>query len=581
MSSSQVEEIKSRLNIMDIIESYIKLEKAGQNHKARCPFHDEKTPSFNVSPSRDMYHCFGCGRGGDIFSFVQEIEGVDFSGALKILADRAGVKLSSYNRGLDSERDKLHRILEGSTKFFENKLYKHKEVLDYLYKRGLKDETIKNFRIGFAPVGWQNLYNFLKEKEVSDDLIKKAGLGIKGDRGLYDRFRGRIIFPIFDYTGKPIAFSGRIFEESKTSQDNNIEAGAKYINSPTTLLYDKSKALYGYDRAKVKMRKKDFCIVVEGQFDLVMSHQAGFENTIAISGTALTGEHLKNIQRFTNNLVFALDSDDAGFLALGRGMEVALSLGMEVKSILLSKDIDPADLIQKDKNLWVEVIEKSKQIIDFCIETFLNAGYTQRELSKKIRAIILPLVAKIESKVDQAHFVSKIARVLGIDETPVWEEVKKINIAPVILNKENEIKVNKKEKVSRRILIEEKILGVIFWQKEVKKSLIDTKDILEKYREIVGEKGFARLKEIDEKKNNEMITQAEDYYKDKDIDHLKSDISELMIHFEVKVLKENLIMCSDELTKANREEDQDKINEYLQKYNSIKNRIDELSNSFN
>ena len=248
-----VEKIKDRLNVADVVGSYIKLEKAGSNLRACCPFHNEKTPSFFVSPGRGTYKCFGCGEGGDIFSFVEKFEGVDFKGSLKILAERAGVKLEKENPRTVDERKKVYDILEKTTVYFENNLKENKSALEYLKNRGIKKQTIEQFRLGFAKEGWQDLYNFLKERDYVDVEIEKAGLIKKNERSsrFYDRFRNRIIFPLFDNLNQPVAFSGRFF--GKDEKEGIITA--KYLNSPETILFNKSNILYGYNFAKTKINK--------------------------------------------------------------------------------------------------------------------------------------------------------------------------------------------------------------------------------------------------------------------------------------------------------------------------------------
>ncbi|KKP98393.1 MAG: primase protein [Candidatus Nomurabacteria bacterium GW2011_GWA1_36_15] len=274
MINSPVQQIKERLSIEEIVSSYIKLEKAGANFKARCPFHNEKTPSFFVSPDRASYYCFGCGAKGDIFSFIEEFEGLDFKGALKILAERAGIPLVQYSKEKEGEKEKLYRAMEEATKFFEKNLAENKKILEYLKSRGLEEKTIGDFKIGFSLLDWRTLFEYLKSKGFSDKEIELAGLVKKTEKGFYDRFRGRIMFPISDSSGRIIAFSGRIFEDDGKS--------AKYLNSPDTPIFSKSAVLYGLDKAKESIRKNNFSILVEGQMDLILSHQAGFRNTVAI-----------------------------------------------------------------------------------------------------------------------------------------------------------------------------------------------------------------------------------------------------------------------------------------------------------
>jgi len=352
MINSPVAKIKERLTIEEVVSSYIKLTKAGSTFRANCPFHNEKTPSFFVSPERGTYYCFGCAAGGDIFTFVEEFEGLDFKGTLKLLAERAGVPLTPPNKEEQknqSEKERLYEIMEESTRFFENKIKNNKEVLSYLNSRGLNDKSIKDFRIGFIEADWRILYTHLKSKNFSDSEIEKAGLTKKTDKGYYDRFRGRVMFPISDSSGRVIAFSGRIFVDDGKS--------AKYLNSPETPIFNKSSVLYGIDKAKDSIRKNNFSILVEGQMDLILSHQSGFRNTVASSGTALSDSTISKenavsnlglIKRLSNNLVLGFDGDKAGINATKRAGKIALSLGMDVKVALLPEGIDPADLISKN-----------------------------------------------------------------------------------------------------------------------------------------------------------------------------------------------------------------------------------------
>ena len=262
--NSTVDQIKQRLSIVDVISQYARLTRAGANFKARCPFHHEKTPSFMVSPDRGTYHCFGCGVGGDIFTFVQEIEGVDFKGALKILAEKAGVLLVYDKKEYDAG-DRLYVALEEAAKVYEKNLTEAHPAYAYLKKRGLTDETIRSFRLGYVADEWRTLTAHLRAKKFTDKEIEAAGLAKRTEKGLYDRFRSRIIFSLFDPAGRPVGFSGRIFaEKGEPPMD-----AAKYINSPETSLYNKSRLLYGYDRAKQHIRKFNFSILVEGQMDLL------------------------------------------------------------------------------------------------------------------------------------------------------------------------------------------------------------------------------------------------------------------------------------------------------------------------
>jgi DNA primase len=321
--STPVEDIKSRLDIVELIGSYLRLQKAGANFKANCPFHNEKTPSFVVSPSRQIWHCFGCSKGGDIFKFVMDIEGYDFPESLRYLADKAGVEVKREDPALKSERNRLLAVMEEATKFFESNsaiglLSKQNNPIVYLQGRGLTAETIKEFRLGYAPDEWRSLFNHLIAKSFTPADIVKAGLAIENkassarNQSYYDRFRGRIIFPIFDYNGRVVAFGGRIYPEKKDA--------AKYVNSPETLLYQKSKILYGLNKSKAEILREGSCVVVEGYTDMIMSWQAGVKNVVASSGTAFTVLQLNILHRLCDKLYAAFDMDLAGTEASRRGL---------------------------------------------------------------------------------------------------------------------------------------------------------------------------------------------------------------------------------------------------------------------
>lgn len=419
--STAVETIKERLNIVDVVSSYVQLEKSGRQLKARCPFHSEKTASFYVSPERNSFHCFGCNTSGDIFSFVEKIEGVAFVDALKLLADRAHVDLGQFRKGGEVGEDKsLFEAMEYATDFFAGKLQTSPEALQYLLSRGITQDTIREFRIGYAPDSWHQLETYLGSKGISVDHAEKSGMIVRKNEGngFYDRFRGRIMFPIANSTGHIIGFSGRILPSVADGKET-----AKYVNSPETELYKKSKVLFGYDKAKRAIAEEGSCIIVEGQMDLCMAHQAGTKNTVAVSGTALTFEHLRLIQRFTNTLVFCLDSDKAGIQALKRSAELAFAMQMDVRVIPLSHSKDPADLILSSPDEWIQATKKSVPLIEFLVELHTQDGLTE-EYSKRITKEIVPLIRGIANTIEQAVAVRNISEKLRIPESAIWAAVK-------------------------------------------------------------------------------------------------------------------------------------------------------------
>ena len=477
--SSTVEQIKSRLNIVDVVQSYIKLQKAGANFKANCPFHNEKTPSFFISPARQSWHCFGCSRGGDMFSFVMEIEGIDFLESLKILADRAGVEVEKIDKNQQNERLRLLQLIDESVKFYETEMRKNGEVIAYLKKRGMKGETAKSFSIGFAPAGWRNLYDYLKDKGYSDSEMEKAGMTVKSAKaqaGYYDRFRSRIMFPILNASGQAVGFSGRIFGEEGT------DSGGKYINSPQTVLYDKSKILYGFDKAKNEIRKKDACVIVEGQMDAVMSHQAGAANAAAVSGTALTVEHLKLIKRLTEKIIMAFDKDEAGARASSKGIDMALAEGFEVKIAVSPSGKDPADAVLDNPESWLKAVSEAKNVIEFYLELFDD----RKDIERKI----LPYIAVLPSEMEKAGWVKKISEKLKIKEDAVWDELKKVKPAPTPmarsrLDSQGEtLPLRAPPKQTRLEFMRNRLLGIVFWQKDAQdqdlKPIIDEFAALEK-----------------------------------------------------------------------------------------------------
>ena len=456
MSSPQVEEIKARIDAVAFIEGYVRLAKAGINFKARCPFHNERTPSFMVSASRQTWHCFGCGKGGDIFTFLMEMEGMEFPEALRVLAERAGVALTRETPQAHSERTHLLALLEAATRFYEVQLREHPEVGEYLKGRGLTGQTAKHFRVGFAPDQWDGLLNYLAGKGYRMQEAEKVGLAI----GSHDRFRNRIMFPLADSAGRIVGFTGRIF-------GTEPEGVGKYINTPQTIFYDKSKLLYAFDKAKHAIRRQNVCVLVEGQMDALMAHQAGTVNAVAVSGTALTPLHLQHVRRLCEQLIFAFDPDTAGFAASRRGIELAYEAGLEVKIAALPHGKDPADMIASSQEHWQNTLASAKESIAFFLETFSPTNSYEVEPHKKNRAAkeLFPLLARMESHMVRAHWLQTIAHHLRAPEESVAEDFK--NFLRKKKNDTIQTPLNPplgkggSEGVTRHQLLEEKLLGML------------------------------------------------------------------------------------------------------------------------
>jgi len=565
MSGNSVEQIKGRLSIVDVVGSYIKLEKAGGNFRAVCPFHAERTPSFFVSPVRDSYHCFGCNRGGDIFSFVEEIEGLDFKGALKVLADKAGVTLLEVNPALRSEKEALYGLLEEATKLFQWDLTKNKEALAYLYGRGVVTETLKQFRIGFAPGSWTFVRDALLSKGFKEQEIEKAGLIIKSPKGYYDRFRSRIMFPLADSAGRVVGFSGRIFgdEESKMG---------KYINSPETILFSKSQLLYGYDKAKSEIRKQNTCILVEGQMDLLMAHQAGFSNTVAVSGTALTDSHLRTIKRLANTLVIAFDADPAGNSASGKGALTGMSLGMDVKVVPMPQGLDPADVIAKSPDLWKKNLKEAKHIVHFYLDLLQETYPDPREFRVAVGKIVLPFITHMGNKIEQAHFVEEVAKRLNIPQEPIFAELEKMPVPlPNEAQREEDLPMRKEIPRSRKDIIEQQIMSILFWQESVTERAIAVADQEKRLESIVGSEGVEKLKGVSPDEKRERVFEVEIYFEgEKDVGH---ELGELFLQLEKEAARNAFAAAMDELKEAERSGDKARSSELLRKCQELAKQI--------
>ena len=572
---SSIDEIKDRLDIVEVIGGYIKLQKSGQNFRALCPFHSEKTPSFFVSPTRQLWHCFGgCNEGGDIFKFIMKIEGVEFGDALRILAQKAGIEIKKENPKIRSERERLYEVCELATKFFEEQLKQSKigqDAKSYLLDRKINQESLKKWRIGYAPDTWQGLFNFLISKNYSKEEIKKAGLGLSSERGsFYDRFRGRIIFPIFDLSSNVIGFTGRIF---KNKDKDEI---AKYVNTPQSLLYDKGRILYGLNRAKVEIRKKNTCILVEGNIDLIMVHQAGFENTVAVSGTALTDYQLSILKRYSDNLLIAFDMDSAGQAATKRGIDLAQAQGFNIKIITLTEGKDPAEIISKDPEEWKKSLEGAKAILDFYFDTaFFERDLNSPEEKKEIADILLPVIKRISNKIEQAHWTQKLAKKLSIREEIVQEQLKdtkfkEVGIKSGYINKEKPSNLLVK---TRKDTLEETILSLIL-KKPKKITLI--KEEFFSYFSSKFKIIFTELKEGKSPQNIDFISHLsffEDFFKDEEIDY-DVEIKACLREIKRLEIKNKLDKISQEIKRAEDICDLKKVDNLTQEFNELSKSIE-------
>ena len=588
-----VSKIKAKLDIVDVISGYLKLTKSGINYKARCPFHNEKTPSFFVTPERQIWHCFGCSKGGDMFGFIQDIEGVEFVEALRILAQKAGVTLeySSNNFAAKDDKAVLYEICETASRFFEKQLNSSsagKRALEYLKNRGLADETMKEFRLGFAPSEWESLSMFLRNFGYKDGDIVDAGLAIKreGGNGIYDRFRSRIVFPISDLNGQIVGFTGRVFAESSESLAKE-EGQAKYINTPQTAIYDKGRILYGLHKAKTEIRREDKCVMVEGNMDALMSYQAGVKNVVATSGTALTPGHLRIIQRYTPNLGLCFDTDQAGAMATRRGIGLALANGLNVKVVEISdKECkDPADYVKKYGAGWSDIVSKAKPVMEFYFDK-AKAGFdpNSAESKKTVISILAPFVKRLSSQVERAHWVAQLAFFLRAkedaieadiamakDDLPSEEFVVQTAVAPALApEKEDDL-------LSQALLSIIMKNPVLFKEelKNIRSDLLDTYTANAIARLMAGDSGniAGMMKEFREKEQSYKLEfaylRSQELWKDFEDDDLKFEFENLISKINKRAISAQLNTLVYDIKEAETKKDKDKITELVARFGQL------------
>ena len=582
-----VSKIKDRLDVVDVISGYLKLQKAGINFKARCPFHNEKTPSFVVSPERQVWHCFGCSKGGDIFSFVQDIEGVEFPEALRILAAKAGIELGSFDPSVKDDKAKLYEVCESATKFFEKQFSSNtgKLALEYLKNRGVAESTIQEFRLGFAPNDWNALGAFLKNCGYSEDEIVEAGLAIKRNdgSGVYDRFRSRITFPIFDLNGQVVGFTGRIFE-------SDDKEAAKYINTPQTRIYDKGRILYGLNKAKIDIKQADQCVLVEGNMDVLMSHQAGVKNVVASSGTALTPGHLTLLHRYTTNLGFCFDTDQAGAMATKRGIGLALSQNFNIKVIEINdKECkDPADLVKKNAVAWSGAVSQAKPVLEFYFNK-AKAGFdpNSAESKKSVISALAPFLKRLTSQVEKAHWLTQLAFFLRAKEEAIEADVNTAKDDLEMYDREPAVaKVDIRPAVAADPLSETLLSLVmkdpILFKNELQKinpDLLDpyTAEAVVKLTAISSDNIADLLKDFREKNQSYKLEfaylKSQELWKDSKDEELKVEFNNLINKLEERHLRTRLEKIGFEMRAG---DDKDKKPALATEANKILNRLGEI-----
>lgn len=528
-----------------------------------------------------------------MFKFVMMIEGVEFGDALRILAQKAGVELKKQDPKLKSERQRSYDILEAACRFFERQLGEGmagKEAGGYILSRGITEESVKKWRLGYAPDAWQGLSDFLLSNGYSYQEAEKAGLALKSNNNnrYFDRFRGRITFPIFDLSSQVIGFGARIFKKNSARADREE---AKYINSPATLLYDKSRVLYGLNKAGMEIRKKDGFILVEGYTDVIMAHQAGFSNVVATSGTALTTFQLNILKRYSENLFTAFDMDLAGSSATKRGIDLAQALGFNIKVITMKGGKDPADIVKQNPKDWEESVKNAKSIHDFYFENAL-AVFDRNTIDgkKSISKLLLPIIKRIPNKIEQSAWIQSLAGKLGVREETVMEELEKVSSEKTETEvAKAEIKPEAKGPKSRKEMLEERLLMLAIKSK-ANLELLSEGDFkiftplacsafthFKEKKEICAE-GFS---ESDKDWLNLMFvkTEANTLFNGASERDMREEFESCLASFRKLSFKEKLDGISMEIKKAESENDSKRTEELTREFNSCSKLLSDLEAS--
>jgi DNA primase len=486
--SDQVEEVKSKTDIVAVIGEHINLKKAGRNFMGLCPFHNEKTPSFNVSPELQIYKCFGCNAAGDVFTFLQEYEGMEFYEALKFLAEKTGVKLKPLTGKREAGiKERLYEVNSWVADFYHFILTKHesgKRALDYLLsERGLKRQTIDEFKLGFCPDVPLALKRYIiDKKEATVAELQQAGIVYQGQGQVVDRFRGRVIFPLFDHRGNTIAFAGRAMP--------GREDVAKYINSPETPIYHKSRVLFGLNLTRSEIKRRKEVVIVEGELDMISCWQAGIKHVVAIKGSVLTPEQSQLLSRYAQNVVLALDADIAGDAAARRGIEIAEKEGLEVKVAVIKDYKDPDELARNNPELLKKTIERSVSVWDFIIDSIFSRYDAATGAGKaKISKEIIPVLTSIRDPIVQAHYSNIAAGRLNVPLEAVTGQLKPQS------DSGEEVSQKSVKGKDRREMLEERLLTCAFRSdpdillKDDIKSLFSyavAQRIIEEYKDHIG-----------------------------------------------------------------------------------------------
>lgn len=531
------DEIKARISIEDLAGEYLELKRTGRNFKALSPWTNERTPSFIISPDKQIWHDFSSGKGGDIFGFIMEVEGMNFREALEFLARKAGVEIETFDskrsREISEKKERLRKILQISANFYQHMLVRNKEALNYVFKnRKLSKEIVQEFKIGFAPNTQKMLTNFLLKKGFAMSDIRDAGLL---NRFGGDIFRNRMVIALQDSGGSPVGFTGRIIKDEPNAP--------KYLNTPQTLLYDKSSNIFGLSQAKNEIRKAGFVVVVEGNMDVISSHQAGVKNVVATAGTAMTVHHLKALGRFSNDVRLCFDSDQAGISATERAISLGQQAGVELSIITLNQSAgeakDPDELIQKDFELWKDSISKPQPAIEWIFDQYEKRLNIATAVGKKeFSTIALKLVENLNDPVEKDFYIEQISKRIGISKTTL---LGKFDEKPRPVKPKRRIKIEKTdEKFVDEYIYEDDLLALVIKEQKLAEMLSELQD------NILHDKQRNQILQILKSNDLDLLKNFDDYVKilllkaDERLGNIKGSATDEMKRLIHKIKTQNL-----------------------------------------
>ncbi len=563
-----VDLIKEKVSVVDLLKSYVELVPAGKNFKALCPFHQEKTPSFFVSPERKMWHCFGCGLGGDVIKFVMLYEHIEFPEALKFLAEKAGLQIQTLNPAEQREFGVLYDVNEAATAFYRQSLLRNQKVLAYLTGRGLKPETMEEFKIGYATGGDDLVRHLIKNHYTVNDAMR-AGLAQKNARGLIkDKFFERIMFPIANQVGKTVAFTGRIVPGA---DGESAKDAPKYLNSPETIIFNKSKVLYGFDKSKQAIAESKIVVIVEGQMDFLMSWQSGVKNVVAVSGTGLTEEHLLRLRRFADTVMVSFDKDEAGIKALERSLDYFHNFDFHVKVIDLGTFKDPADACKENPEFMKTALSWAKPALSYLMNVyFTGTSYAEGDIPTKKRILrhVLSRIDTVKSAVEKGMWIGECSKLSGIAENDLREEMGNLSVEeikdapPEFVSRENQ--ADKQEELAR------KLVAVALTNEAFLDTLKSELEFLpEKFRNIV--EGGASAEDGG-------VLELEASYLASSLDEktIKKEFNDLLKRLKILSINETRSSLKKALREAENSEDEENISKLLTRFSDESKKLNDL-----